>query len=53
MGHDVLCENYNGSCCPWMGDCECQCMCDFIGEVRLDTINNIQYAIDEIRSKID
>ena len=34
--HDPRCPNYNGSCCPWMGDCTCQCMCDWIAEIRSD-----------------
>lgn len=32
--HDVMCPNHEGSCCPWMGDCDCQCMCDFISSIR-------------------
>lgn len=27
------CPCENGSCCPWMGDCTCQCMCDLIAQV--------------------
>jgi hypothetical protein len=38
MDHDRLCPvaEPNGSCCPWMGRCDCQCMCDFIAVVRAD-----------------
>lgn len=32
--HDLMCPNYKGSCCPWMGECDCQCMCDFITVIR-------------------
>lgn len=34
--HDPLCVNHKGSCCPWIKDCTCQCLCDFIREVRVD-----------------
>lgn len=36
MTHDPLCVNHNGSCCPWMGDCTCQCTCDTIAIIRAD-----------------
>ena len=39
MTHDPLCQNAKGTCCPWMGDCSCQCMCDFIDEIRADERN--------------
>lgn len=32
--HDPLCPVYGGPCCPWMGDCDCQCLCDFLHQVR-------------------
>lgn len=34
--HDPLCNIYEETCCPWMGECECQCNCDFIQEIRED-----------------
>ena len=33
-GHFPECPNAHGSCCPWMGDCTCQCLCDLIGRVQ-------------------
>ena len=36
MTHDPLCELANGPCCPWLGDCACQCSCDRIEEIRED-----------------
>jgi len=36
MSHDPLCENSRGSCCPWMGECDCQCTCARIREIRDD-----------------
>ena len=27
------CPCEEGSCCPWMGDCDCQCRCDLIAAV--------------------
>lgn len=32
MSHDSMCPvaEAGGSCCPWMGECDCQCMCDLI-----------------------
>lgn len=35
--HDSMCQNSKGSCCPWMpSECYCQCMCDYIAEIRAD-----------------
>ena len=34
--HDRLCQVYAGSCCPWMGECFCQCTCDILKEARED-----------------
>jgi hypothetical protein len=28
--HFPECINDGGSCCPWMGDCTCQCICDIL-----------------------
>lgn len=38
MEHDPLCyvAKNGGQCCPWIPDCNCQCMCDLILEVRQD-----------------
>ena len=36
MTHDPLCVNSKGSCCPWMGECTCQCRCDEIEKIRED-----------------
>lgn len=38
--HDHLCPNSKGTCCPWMGECECQCLCDWIQEIRKDERRN-------------
>jgi hypothetical protein len=37
--HDLLCPVHAGSCCPWMGDCDCQCACDFLHKVRTNERN--------------
>lgn len=34
--HDKFCPNFEGPCCPWIVDCTCQCMCDFIRVIRED-----------------
>lgn len=34
--HDKFCVNSEGSCCPWMGECSCQCQCGLIVMVRED-----------------
>lgn len=36
--HDPKCyvAINGGSCCPWMPSCDCQCMCDWINEIRED-----------------
>lgn len=31
--HLFGCPNFDGPCCPWMGECDCQCMCDFIAQI--------------------
>ena len=36
LTHDPRCPNANGPCCPWMGECVCQCLCDFIQKIRKD-----------------
>jgi len=43
MEHDPLCyvAMNGGNCCPWMPECDCQCMCDFIKEVRNDTLASL------------
>ena len=28
--HLPECPVADGPCCPWMGECECQCMCDLL-----------------------
>ena len=40
MTHDKLCyvAMNGGNCCPWLPECNCQCMCDFIKEIRDDTL---------------
>lgn len=36
-GHDPLCVNAAGPCCPWMtGGCDCQCSCEDIARIRRD-----------------
>jgi len=34
--HDILCNVYENACCPWIGNCECQCTCDIIAIIRED-----------------
>lgn len=35
LPHDPLCVCYEtGTCCYWIANCDCQCLCDFIREVR-------------------
>ena len=43
--HDPLCyvAKNDGNCCPWMPSCDCQCMCDWIAEVRQDEYENNSY----------
>lgn len=45
--HDVLCNIYEKTCCPHMGECECQCNCDFIQEVREDERKSIMANLKE------
>ena len=45
--HDSLCPVYKGSCCTWLEKCSCQCMCDFITEIRSEEQNRAgQRAFD-------
>ena len=46
-GHDLLCINYQGSCCPWMGDCSCQCDCEFISKVREDMLTKCIVTVEK------
>jgi len=41
MSHDPLCAISGGPCCPWMGECDCQCTCDLIGKVRKDEADRV------------
>jgi hypothetical protein len=31
--HLADCPCADGPCCPWMGDCTCQCLCEFIARI--------------------
>lgn len=31
--HRTGCPCEDGPCCPWMGNCDCQCMCDVIAPI--------------------
>lgn len=46
--HDSLCECYEGPCCPWMGPCECQCLCDFIAKVREDERKTMTHMMETV-----
>lgn len=43
--HLVDCPCEHGACCPWMGDCTCQCLCDFIARIE-DRVRD-EYAPSE------
>jgi hypothetical protein len=34
--HDKHCTVAPAACCPWLGACDCQCICDLIEIVRQD-----------------
>ena len=48
MNHDPLCyvAQNNGNCCPWLPECDCQCMCSFIHMVREDERNNAANLVE-------
>ena len=48
MTHDPKCPVSQGPCCPWMGDCDCQCLCDFIAEIRQDQDVRVVAKMSEI-----
>lgn len=52
MIHDPLCyvAKNGGTCCPWMGNCDCQCMCDYIAEIRNDTLDKAIEAIKGLKN---
>lgn len=47
MNHDVLCACSEGPCCPWLSHCECQCMCEFIAQVRTDELYTVVRMIQD------
>ncbi len=49
MSHDPFCENHAGTCCPWMGDCDCACTCARIREIRDDERRRIVARRNEHR----
>lgn len=51
MTHDPLCLNAEGTCCPWMGECNCQCTCDWIAEVREDEARQILETLSKMRGR--
>jgi cytochrome P450 len=51
MDHDSKCPNYEGPCCPWMGECVCQCLCDFIFDIRKDEDQQILEKISKLHGK--
>lgn len=55
MSHDSLCyvAQNGGNCCPWLPSCDCQCMCDYIREVRNDVLNMVEAAINVAVDTID
>lgn len=52
MKHHNLCLVYEGPCCPWMGDCSCQCNCDIISEVVDHTMNTVLATVDDYLEEI-
>lgn len=48
MTHDRLCSNTTGTCCPWMGDCDCQCTCSLIARIREDERRQAMEAIAQM-----
>ena len=45
MRHDHLCELATEPCCPWIGDCACQCTCDRIEQIREDERRQAMEAV--------
>ena len=43
--HPPECPCTAGSCCPWMGECTCQCICDIIQTVEARVRD--EYAKDD------
>lgn len=55
MTHDPLCPNAEGDCCPWMGECDCQCLCEWIAKIRTDEgiAFNRKIAIRRVEEKVE
>jgi hypothetical protein len=51
MTHDPICNNSSGPCCEWMGECDCQCTCDWIAAVRNDHTQRIVKELDGLKGK--
>lgn len=43
--HFPECRCFQGSCCPWVGECTCQCLCDVFALVELRV--RAEYAASE------
>ena len=52
--HDPLCyvAKNGGNCCPWMPECDCQCMCDYINEIRADEQSKTEDIHDALAEKM-
>jgi hypothetical protein len=49
--HDPLCNIVDGPCCPWMGDCDCQCTCGWIAKIREDEDRQILETLSKMRGR--
>jgi hypothetical protein len=49
--HFPECINFAGPCCPWMGDCTCQCICDILGACEKRVIDKAFAAVLELTRK--
>jgi len=51
--HDEKCPNFTGSCCSWLKDCTCQCMCDYIREIRKDEAEKAYMRVSAVTGWYD
>lgn len=50
--HDPKCVCAKGSCCSWISDCTCQCMCDIIAEIRADERATMAHPTLEVDTRV-
>ena len=51
--HFPECPNDAGSCCPWRGDCTCQCICDVLRACEARVLDAAREAVKHLQHSDD